>query len=228
VKITIASDLNLLIKILENPVRRKIIECLSQEPSYSLRISKQLGLGQALVAKHLNIMEKSGLVKSRIEKSSFGAQRKMFRLAKSFSIIVDVAPHLFKQDVISFDISPEEYQISGTASSLIKKRDKILDYPTEKDKMKPFSIILTEIDEELDDLEKERAVLLSIRNSVMKEASDIIQKIEDFDSRRVFHSALHEHDSSVKGISKSLNLREDRVKKIIQKLRNELDTRYFE
>ena len=213
---------------MENPIRRKIIEHLSQESSYGLRISKQLGLGQQLVTKHLNIMERSGFVKSNIKNSPLGAQRRVFGLAKSFSIIIDVAPHLFKQNIVSFEVMPEEYQISGTAASLLERRDRILDYPNEKDKMKPFSMVLTEIDGKLESLEQERAVLLSIRNSIMMEASKIIQNIDDIDSRRVFHSALDEHDKSVKRIAQSLNMREDMVIRIIQKLKNELKTEYFQ
>ena len=38
-------DLDGLLKILENPIRRRVIERLSQEPNYSLRLSKELGLG---------------------------------------------------------------------------------------------------------------------------------------------------------------------------------------
>ena len=93
--------------------------------------------------------------------------------------------------------------------------------------MKPFSNVLTEIDSKLDELEQERALLLSVRNSVMREASNIIQKIDDSDSRRVFHSALDEHDKSIERISQSLNLREDKVKEIIHKLKNEFKTEYF-
>jgi len=217
-----------LIKILENPIRRKIIECLSQEPSYSLRISKQLGLGQQLVTKHLNIMEKSGFVRSNNENSPMGAQRKVFGLAKSFSIIIDVAPHLFKQNIISFNVTPDEYQISRTVASLMERRDKIIDYPTKKDRMKPFSEVLTEIDNKLEILEQERAALLSIRNSIMMEATKIIQKIDDVDSRRVFHSAFGENEKSAERIGESLDLREEKVKKIIQKLKNELKIEYFQ
>jgi ArsR family transcriptional regulator len=227
VKTKIANNLDEFIKILENPIRRKIIEFLSQEPSFSLRLSKQLSLGQQLVTKHLNIMEKAGLVESKIEDSPRGAQRRIFWLSKSFSIIIDVAPHLFKQNIISFEVEPEERHVSKTTISLMERRDKLLDCLNEKERMKPFSTVLSDIDSKLDILEQERALLLWIRNSIMKEASKIIQKIDDIDSRRVFHQALDEHDNSVEKISKSLNLREEQVNKIIQKLKNEFETEYF-
>ena len=93
--------------------------------------------------------------------------------------------------------------------------------------MKPFSKILTDIDTKLDVLEQERALLLSIRNSIMMEASNIIQRIDDSDSRRVFHSAIDEHNKSIERISQSLNLREDKVREIIHKLKTEFKTKYF-
>ena len=46
-------ELDAVLQLIENPVRRKIIKRLSQEPSYPLQLSKELGLGQPLVAKHL-------------------------------------------------------------------------------------------------------------------------------------------------------------------------------
>jgi predicted transcriptional regulator len=228
VRTKISLDLDRLLKILENPIRRRIIERLSQEPSYSLRISKELGLGQQLVTKHLNLMEDSGLVKAETRSSPSGPKRRVFNLTKSFSMIIDVGPHLFKQNILAFEIEPEQHQISPTTFTLIKKRDSIIDYPNEKDKMIPFSKVLTEIDKKLDALERERTVLLSLRNSIKFEGSKIIQEIGDSDSRRVFHSAFDEQDKSIKRISQTLNLREDKVTTIIRKLKNELKTEFFQ
>ena len=220
-------DLDGLLKILENPVRRKVIERLSQEPNYSLRLSKELGLGQQLVTKHLNLMQGAGLVKTKIQSSPSGPKRRVFSLAKSFSIIIDVGPHLFKQNIIAFEVESTQNRFSKKTAALMEERDRILKHPIDESKMKPFSNVLTEIDSKLDELEQERALLLSVRNSVMREASNIIQKIDDSDSRRVFHSALDEHDKSIERISQSLNLREDKVKEIIHKLKNEFKTEYF-
>ena len=50
-----SEELNRILQVVENPVRKKIIKRLSQEPAYQLQLSKELGLGQSLVAKHLKI-----------------------------------------------------------------------------------------------------------------------------------------------------------------------------
>jgi len=57
-------ELDSVLQVIENPVRRRIIKRISQGPSYALQLSKELGLGQPLVAKHLSIMEKAGLLTS--------------------------------------------------------------------------------------------------------------------------------------------------------------------
>src|SRR5579864_3541515 len=96
-------ELDSVLQVMENPVRRRIIKRLSEEPCYALQLSKELGLGQPLVAKHLGIMEKAKLVTSVMVDSPSGPQRRRYSLAKSISITMDVAPHLFKETAIAFD-----------------------------------------------------------------------------------------------------------------------------
>jgi ArsR family transcriptional regulator len=220
--------LDLFLKILENPIRRSIVERLSQEPNYPLQLSKDLGLGQQLVAKHLRIMEDSRLLKSEIRNSPTGPKRKIYELTKSFSITLDVAPYLFKEEIISFDIEPEKSQLNTDLVSLVERRKELAGILEKGDKMSPCTEMLSDIDEKLSELEEERILLLYIRNSVMKEASKTISKVGDAEARRVLHQAVDEHDRSVKYIAQTLNLREDRVQEAIEKLKKELDSDYFE
>src|SRR2546428_13924961 len=90
-------ELDSVLQVIENPVRRRIIKRISQGPSYALQLSKELGLGQPLVAKHLSIMESAGLVTSIVEESRnpSGGEREWYLLAKSVSLNMDPAPNLF-------------------------------------------------------------------------------------------------------------------------------------
>jgi len=63
------AELDSVLGAVENPTRRKIIERLSREPNYQLQLSKELGLSQQLVAKHLESMEDAGLVGTVLEDS---------------------------------------------------------------------------------------------------------------------------------------------------------------
>lgn len=221
------ASMNKILKILENPIRRQLIECLSQEPNYALQLSKNLGLGQQSIVNHLEIMEKSELVSSDYAKSPKGPKRKIFKLAKSFSIILDVAPHLFKQNIVFFDDNQTENKNLDSTSDLLKKHRKIITYKTDEDKIEPISKVLVEIDKKLDVIENERVLLLSVRNKLMSEAFKIIQKIDNLNARRVFHQVLDQDDRNIKHISEVLNLREDQVKELMQRLRDEFSSDYF-
>ena len=226
--IIIESNLDRLLKIIENPIRRKIIERLSQEPNYTLQLAKELGLGQQLVAKHLKIMEENGLVKSIIQNSPTGPQRKVFGLTKSLSITLNVARHSFKQNIVFFDPKPQESQISRIHESLMKRKNNIENSPEWKDNLKPYPQLLSDIDLELKTLENNRVRLLSLRNSIMRDVSEIIQKMRDSNARRIFHLALDEHDQNIRRISQVLNLREEIVRQIIQNIKRDFETEFFE
>lgn len=219
----IETDLDSILTILENPTRRDIIKRLSEEPNYPLQLAKDLGLGQQLVAKHLRIMEDAGIVTSSIESSPHGPKRRTYVLNKSISVTLDVATHLFKAKVISFETKPQREEISEASASLMDRMDKTLDHPTEHERIKPFTKIISDIDKKLESLENERSILLYIRNFAMKEASYIIETFKNSDTRRILYHALDEHDINVKNISESLNLREAVVHQALVKLKKDFN-----
>src|SRR5216684_4166332 len=178
-------ELDSVLQIIENPVRRRIIKRLSQEPSYALQLSKELGLGQPLVAKHLSLMEKAGLVTSALESSPNGPERRRYSLAKSISITMDVAPHLFKERAISFNTSPEAKTSKQGDAPLGKRVRDALAARDEKERLSLISDVLGDIDLRIGTVEEERVGLLTVRNELMNEAARIVGNLEDKDTRRV-------------------------------------------
>lgn len=218
-------ELDSVLQVIENPVRRRIIKRLSQEPCYALQLSKELGLGQPLVAKHLSVMEKAGLVSSVMETSPNGPERKRYSLAKGVSITMDVAPHLFKEKAIAFDPSRVEGRKSSkqtTTAALSKRGEEALAAPDEKEKLSLISNVLDEVDHRIDSVEEERVNLLTIRNELMSEAARIVGNFVDFDVRRVVFHILEEHDREVESISRSLDMREMVVKSILEELERDV------
>jgi predicted transcriptional regulator len=209
----------LILMILENPTRRDIIKRLSEKPNYPLQLAKDLSLGQQLVAKHLRVMEDAGMVTSSVESSPYGPKRKIYTLNKNVSITLDVSTHFFKAKMVFFDAEPEREEISGASASLMDKMDETLEKPKQPERITPFTNIISDIDNKLEALENERAILLYLRNFAMKEASRILEMFKNSDTRRIIRYALDEHDVSVKNISESLNLREAVVRRTLLKLK---------
>lgn len=209
--------------MIENPVRRRIIKRLSQEPSYALQISKELGLGQPLVAKHLGIMEGSGFVVSSSEDSPAGPQRKRYALARSISITMDIAPNLFIERGVAFEGQQGRGKVAGDLRQLRTKMRDALEARDDRERLSLISEILDEVDGRIHAVEEDRLELLKIRNQAMHEAGRIAGKVDGLDKRRVLFHILDEHDRQAESVSQSLNLREQAAKAILE----ELERDYF-
>lgn len=216
-------ELDSVLQVIENPVRRRIIKRLSQEPCYALQLSKELGLGQPLVAKHLAMMEKAGMVTCALESSPSGPARKRYTLAKSISITMDLAPHLFMEKAISFsELASKGRAPRERKTAYGERAGEALAARDDRAKLSLISQVLNDIDLRIGEAEEERVELLSVRNELMDEAAKIVANLEDLDTRRVAFHILDEHDREVESISQSLDMREMLVRSILEELERSL------
>ncbi len=206
-----------------NPTRRRIIKRLSQEPSYPSQLSRELGLGQALVAKHLTALEDVGVVTSSMAESPHGPKRREYLLSRSVSVTVDFAPHFFNAQVLSFGAVPESGGMSSEVTSLMNRMNAMLGNPERKGNLGLYSSLLADIDSKLKELQDERSILLYIRNHAMKEVAKLIRRSDrTSDEKKVLYHVLDKHIRNVQRISECLNLREGIVRKILAQMRSEL------
>jgi len=179
------------------------------------------------VAKHLSTMEEAGLVASSMEESPKGPRRRTYLLRKSISVTVNVAPHLFSARVLSFITSEQRNRNSADHHALTDSVDKTL---KESNKMNyTFTTLLTEIDRRLEKLENHRSVLLYLRHSLVSQASRMINNERSvLDMKRMFSSMIGKHSENIGNVSKTLNLTESALLKIIKKLEEDLVTDYLD
>jgi predicted transcriptional regulator len=208
-------ELDILLSVLENPIRRRIVKRLSQGPSYALQLAKELGLGQPLVAKHLETMEGAGVVTSLREPSETGPHRKTYSLAKSVSITLDLAPNLFIQRGFTFG-SIRERELPEEEGKIMAETAKVSGKPKD---VSTISELLERVDDKLEEIEAERAALLYIRNKALGSASKALENVEERTKRRVIYSILEEHDMDVKRLSEDLDLRESVIRDILREMR---------
>jgi predicted transcriptional regulator len=214
------TQIDQMLKIVENPVRRKIIKRLSQEPSYPLELAKEIGEAQQLVTSHLAKLEEMGIVGSDITVSPLGPNRKLFFLKQSASLSLSFGPHLFNEQFLNFGALPAE--ISNQANDFMKRISEIAK-GTNESKIEPFSSLLQDIDAKLGELDGEKAVLLFIRNLAMKHATkELENQQKTHDERRILHYILDERSEDIENISKALNLKESLVRMMLEKLREDI------
>jgi predicted transcriptional regulator len=194
---------------------------LSQEPSYPLELLKELGMGQQLIASHLGIMEREGFLGCIVETSPAGPSRKVYFLKKSVYFSVGFGPHLYSEQILSFDTIPRT--VSEDAARLISKIKSLQKSTEPTSKMTSISNLIAEIDSELHNTEAAKVVLLYIRNLAMKQASEAMDKTDKtHDEKRVLHYILDERNKDIENIASALNLRESVIRNILQSLMKEL------
>jgi predicted transcriptional regulator len=214
------SKVDSMLKIVENPVRRKIIKRLSQEPTYALELAKEIGEAQQLVTMHLSLMERNGFIGSSITASPFGPKRKLFYLKKSAYLTVSFGPHLYNEQYLTFESLPPT--LSKDASEFLD-RISAIQQNNKIQKIEPLSNLLSDIDEKLEQVEDEKRVLLCIRNLVMQQASEKLNAQEKtHNEKRVMHFILDERNTNIEEISKALNLQESIIRNILEKIKHDL------
>lgn len=216
------AELDSVLGTVENPIRRRIIARISQEPNYQLQLAKELGLSQQLVAKHLGTMEDAGLVGTVLEDSPRGPQRKEYLLKKSFSVTVDLAPNLFRARMFSFGAVPGlEGDERGQS---IAQVNEFLRFPDEASRIKPLAEIIAGVDRKLNEMEEERAVLLYIRGLALREAARVTTSLGSADRKKVLRYIMKEQRDDISDISTSLGLQQQVVGGILEEMEKELNS----
>lgn len=212
-------DFESVVDVLGNPVRRQIIRKLSEGPDYALRISNELNVSQQLASKHLKVIRNAELVNAVRQKSSKGADKKMFSINKFFSLQIDFSPSLYNERLISFN-NPRLWLNADTYMDKMESQIEGLREESGVDKINPLGQIVGAIDEELDCLEKRRARLLYLRNLAMNASQ---QAMEDLDrhKRQIMHLILDQGSCTIGYLSRYLQLREQTIKDVVEDLEDE-------
>jgi predicted transcriptional regulator len=73
-------------------------------------------------------VEKAGILSSTTKAGLGGPRRRVYSLNKSFSMILDVAPHLYNEKAVAFEVSPDKDLISMESVSFMDRMDEFIEY----------------------------------------------------------------------------------------------------
>ena len=218
---TSQSELDAVLGTVDNPIRRRIIARISEEPNYQLQLSKELDISQQLVAKHLVTMEGAGLVSAVSQDSPRGPQRKEYMLKKSFSVTLDLAPNMFRARIFSFGALPG-IQETDEHAQMMAQISEFLRYPEGASRIRPLTRVVAEVDKKLKDMEEERAVLLYLRSLALREAARITTSLSSVDRRKVLRYLMREDGDGMGAICATLGLQRRVVGDILDEVEKEL------
>ncbi len=81
-----------LLEILGNLTRRRILALIAERPRYVSELSFELGVGKKAILKHLEILEKSGLVEKHKISVPRGRPRIYYSIRRHYRISVSIEP----------------------------------------------------------------------------------------------------------------------------------------
>ena len=204
-------DLDTLLAIIGNPTRRQILRKLVKEDHYPLQLSKELSISQQAIMKHLRVLEEADLVKSMFRKSDSGPPRKFYVATQSLTIIIDMSPEQFSEDLRFHDI--EQVIKAGTDTEALRNAENL------RVKLAEFMGSVASINEQLNSMARDRDVLLARKGDALRYANNIIDTLcEDYEHRKVLRYLINEDDLSLGAMSERLNMRESEVEKVLRNL----------
>ena len=220
------NNIDVLLDVLGNETRRKILQLLADEPRYFIQLSRDVGVSQQAVLKHLEILERYGFVTSYEEASTLPApKRKYFQLNMSCMLAVGIT-----RDAVEFVLQdiprqePEEEveekelkSLLGRVSSLEREDDPIVLLNESDD-------LLKEINSRLKNLLEFEILLLRMKQRITKVAHEAIR--ESFDEelhRQILYSTIgEERHPGVDELSAMLDTREKEISQALRVLRQRL------
>ena len=201
-------DLDILLSMVENPTRRKILESLVKEPHYPLQLSKELGISQQAVMKNLNMLEKNGMVVSYQVSSSMGPMRTVYEPNSEFTLVIDMRNGMFSARMIEPSKEEEEVDFDDIRMESLKKTRQTI----------------SEIDTKIEELNKERSKLIREREKVMASAMSNLNDTDcGYAHRNLMYEILNEPDRSMEQLSEDLNARPEVVKDLINDIETALN-----
>lgn len=209
--------LDILLRMIENPVRRRILYKLSREAHYPLQLSRELKISQQAITKHLKALKEAGIVETFEGKSEAGPPRTYYTIPdRQFSVLVDIGPGLFN---VKLQTSSElSDKIGLTFKSIERRCDQVLKLKGSLDRLKDLSGVLKEVNKSINDLEEKRLYLSQIKQKILEETYGIIRGLDDYQQRSVLYHIIGEDYPSIRQLSEEVDLREEVVEKILNRL----------
>ena len=138
----------MILNMISNPTRRRILESLTKEPSYPLQLSKEIGVSQQAIMKNLELLERNGMVIGHQVSSAMGPMKVVSEPTTEFTVVIDMRRSMFSADVT--DESGSEDDVTPITETIDELRSEI-----------------SRIDKEVEELERQRSALIRKRQNMI-------------------------------------------------------------
>jgi ArsR family transcriptional regulator len=222
---------NLILDILGNSTRRRILFLLSKEPLYFNQLSKIIGIGQQSILRHMKILEDSGLIETYTQESNLGApDRKYYQLASTFSMNMAFSKDGFY--IRNNEIKELRYR---EFEKLYKEYEKsITEYHNKKNKnfhkigllLDLFKNTLIEIEKEISEHESKINDLQALRQMILRDIHKIGKDNFEFSERQIIYSFIDKPTPPSSSVAELTGILDENEKAIKNSVKNLITNRF--
>lgn len=211
-------DDDIILDIIGNNTRRKILATLAREPMYFNQLAKEISIGQQAILRHMKTLEDIGLIESYAEKSNLGApDRKYYRLSSSFSLTICLSDDAFS--IENHKIEQYRYKESDKfyeEYDLLAQEDDGETLNQLQSNLTKIEMEISNLDSRLNDLRALKQLIVSRLHKIAKDNFE-----EEFE-RRILHTIVGESPKSVSELANKLNEKQSSVTKTLHRMNKKL------
>ena len=211
-------NFGLILDIIGNNTRRKILATLAREPMYFNQLAKEIGVGQQAILRHMKALEDIGLVASYAERSNLGApDRKYYRLNSSFSLTISIS-----QDSFSIENHKIEQYRYKESDKFYKEYD-LLTQSDDGQTLKQLQANLTNIEKKISALDSRLNDLRALKQLIVRRLHRIAKdNFEEEFERKILYTIIEEAPQSISEFANKLNEKPSRVQNTLHSMNKKL------
>ena len=213
------NEMNELLSMIENPTRRRILEVLAIEPHYPLQLSKELGISQPAIVKHLDQMERIGMIRGYQEESRMGPKKTLYVPNSEFTLLVDMRNGMFTVRLAQPSDSVSDTAHNGVSGDAPDEQERDRRQKTEKERIEGIQEIrnnISEIDQQLREVEELRSKMIRRRESLISMMLNAVSESSTYRHRSLLYELLNEPEKDLNELSMDLSMNLERAREMIQ------------
>ena len=211
-------DDDIILDIIGNNTRRKILATLAREPMYFNQLAKEISIGQQAIIRHMKTLEDMGLIESYAEKSNLGApDRKYYRLNSSFSLTICLS-----EDAFSIENHKIEQYRYKESDKFYEEYD-LLAQEDDGETLNQIQSNLTKIEMEISNLDSRLNDLRALKQLIVSRLHKIAKdNFEEEFERKILHTIAGESPKSIAELANRLNEKQSNVTKTLHRMNKKL------
>jgi len=223
-------DIDLALSILQNKVRRQILERLVREPHYPMQLADLIGVSQQAIMKHLKELEKGKFVaKMKVPSDKGGPPRTIYSVQQAISLRIDLGPDLF---------TCEQRRLPGggpmrLSKSLPEHSIRVAETVSGRKKISVGEGVshLAELSNILEDLDSQRDAIISLHQHIRNRISvSVDADFKMYEQRAMVHSIIEAPTKKVDftALSKELQLGQKQMNELMDEVSTRLERQISE